>query len=75
MDHSPDGLDYSVYADDRLIAKFADRELAITCAKSCTWKAHKVQVNQIDSDFSPHLGRKIWSPPVLDQKRMDERLW
>ncbi len=62
MDHSPDGLDYSVYADDRLIAKFADRD------EACQWAyrfygnfmGEKLQVNQYDRDFSPHLGRKIY---------------
>lgn len=62
-EHSPDGLDFSVYIQvvpgiPKLIAKFADRDFAIRFSGMCTMG--KVWVNQYDPDYSPHLGRKIW---------------
>jgi len=60
-DRSPDGLDYSVYADDKLIAKFAMRNEACQWAYDLSGRnsAH-IKVHQYDADYSPHLGRKIY---------------
>lgn len=61
MAQSPDGLDFSVYAGNDLIAKFSDKNDAIGYSMmKPPMTAYPLKVLQYDTDYSPHLGRKIY---------------
>ena len=63
MDQSPDGLDFTVRTEKRVVAKFCAHDDAMKYWRD--WEAwfkregQTLIVLQYDADFSPHLGRKI----------------